>query len=119
MPAENCLRGTIAGRETVIFDQRLHGGGFNRQYSADGADVSATVVGFRVPADSYCRDRGILQPSRWHVEKLGEWVFIFDGYRPLVKPAKIGAYIEEARAVFQSATDPNGYEPTILAGRLG
>lgn len=60
LPAENCLRGMIAGRETIVFDLRM------RQLSLDGfreksgySGITAIIVGFRVPADCYCRSRDI------------------------------------------------------------
>src|SRR5579863_2331047 len=62
IPAENCLRGMIGGRETVIFDLRMRErtvGGFS-EAKVPGSD--GTIVGFRVPADCYCRSRDILQP---------------------------------------------------------
>jgi len=107
----NCLRGMIAGRETVIFDLPIVSSMSNspRENAIDG-----TVVGFRVSPDSYCRDRGVLQEASWHVEKMGEWVFVYHA-RPLVKPTKIAAYVEEARARFRQATDPKSYEPTTVS----
>ncbi len=115
--ARNCMRGMIAGRETVIFDQRMW---TVRDNPGEGLSEQ-TVVGFRVAADSCCRNRGILQPSKWNVEKMGEWVFVYGAYglSSPVKPGKIAAYVEEARSWFEKATDPNWYEPTILAGRMG
>jgi hypothetical protein len=112
--AENCLPGMIARHETVIFDRRMFEGGFSRQPKVmDAASVSTTVVGLGVPADSYCRDRGLIEPSRWHVEKLGEWVFVFDEFRPLLKPAKVLASLEE---VFQSARIPTGMSQRYWPG---
>jgi hypothetical protein len=56
----------IAGRETIVFDLHM------RQRSLDGfreksgySGITATIVGFRVPADCYCRSRDILQPESW------------------------------------------------------
>jgi hypothetical protein len=50
----------IAGRETIVFDLRM------RQLSLDGfreksgySGITAIIVGFRVPADCYCRSRDI------------------------------------------------------------
>jgi hypothetical protein len=99
--ARNCMRGTIKGRETVIFDQDME------QDPVSGNHVGpweATVVGFRVAADSFCRDRGVIQRTFWHVEKMGEWVFVYHT-RPVVKPVDIASYVEEARARFETATN--------------
>jgi len=92
------MRGTINGRETIIFDSYYQG------------QAQATVVGFRVPADSFCRDRGTF----WHVEKMGEWVFVYH-LEPLVKPDKIASYVEEARARFETATNPQGTTPAATS----
>jgi hypothetical protein len=102
--ARNCMRGTIKGHETVIFDQNME------QDPVSGNGVGpweGTVVGFRVAADSFCRDRGVVQRTFWHVEKMGEWVFVYHT-RPLVEPVDITSYVEDARARFQTATNPNG-----------
>jgi hypothetical protein len=103
-PARNCLRGVIKGRETVIFDQNMPldplGG-----TGAGAGPVEATVVGFRVAANSFCRDRGVVQRTFWHVEKMGEWVFV---YHELVNPTEVASYVEEARARFETATNPGG-----------
>jgi len=99
--ARNCMRGSIKGRETVIFDQAME------QDPVSGSGVGpleGTVVGFRVAADSFCRDRGVIQRTFWHVEKMGEWVFVYHA-RPLVKPVDIASYVEEARARFETATN--------------
>lgn len=117
IPPRNCMRGTLGGREIVIFDQTMPIAPVSRP-AGDNGTAEQTVVGFRVAASAYCRDRGILQPSAWHVEKFGEWVFVY-GRTGLVKPSAIKAYVEEAGAWFERATDPNGYEPTVLAGSLG
>jgi len=101
-PGRNCMRGTINGRETVIFDSYYKG------------QVQGTVVGFRVAADSFCRDRGVIQPTFWHVEKMGEWVFVFH-LEPQVKPEKIAAYVEEARARFETAINPHGSDATAMS----
>ncbi len=118
-PAENCLRGVIAGQETAIFDLCMRErtvGGFS---DAKVPGFTGTFVGFRVPADRYCRSRDILKPERWHVEKMGEWVFVIDLGRPHpVRPRKITGYVEEARIQFQHASDPDHYEPTLLPGVL-
>jgi len=113
-PARNCMRGMIKGRETVIFDQNME------QDPVSGNGVGpweGTVVGFRVAADSFCRDRGVIQRTFWHVEKMGEWVFVYHA-RPLVEPADIASYVEEARARFDTATNPNGYQPAMQSGRI-
>jgi hypothetical protein len=77
--SRNCRHGTIAGRETVIFDQRTQ---MSPTYQPSGNAVAEqTVAGFRVSADTYCRDRGVIQASVWHVEKNGEWIFVFQQNR--------------------------------------
>jgi hypothetical protein len=63
------------------------------------------VIGFRVAADSFCRDRGVIQRTFWHVEKMGEWVFVYHA-QPLVEPVNIASYVEEARSRFELATNP-------------
>jgi hypothetical protein len=103
--ARNCMRGMVKGRETVIFDQRIWD-----PVSGSGEPFELTVVGFRVAAKSFCRDRGVIQRTFWHVEKMGEWVFVYHS-RPLVEPSKIVSYVEEARARFETATNPKGYQP--------
>ena len=102
--ARNCMRGQIKGRETVIFDQDLEAD----PVTGSGAGPwEGTVVGFRVRDDSFCRDRGVIKRTFWHVEKMGEWVFVYHA-RPLVAPAGIAGYVEEARARFETATNPQG-----------
>jgi hypothetical protein len=98
--ARNCMRGIIKGRETVIFDQNMCD-----PVSGSGGPFEITVVGFRVAADSFCRDRGVIQRTFWHVEKMGEWVFVYHA-QPPVTPAEIASYVEEARARFETATNP-------------
>jgi hypothetical protein len=100
--ARNCMRGVIRGRETVIFDQNIWD-----PVSGSGGPFEVTVVGFRVAPDSFCRDRGVIQRTFWHVEKMGEWVFVYHS-RPLVESVNIASYVEEARARFETATNPNG-----------
>jgi hypothetical protein len=108
------MKGTIDGREIVIFDHRTQSG---PAYQPSGESVTEhTVAGFRVAADSYCRDRGVLQASDWHIEKIGEWIVVFR-LAHLVKPSGIPPFLEEARGWFQTATDPKAYEPTLLATR--
>jgi hypothetical protein len=107
----NCMRGTLAGRETVIFDQRTQSGPAY-QPSGDGV-AEQTVVGFRVPPGTYCRDRNVISSSPWHVEKIGEWIFVFQKGR-LVRPRDIASFVEQARGWFNVATDRNAYEPTLL-----
>jgi hypothetical protein len=104
-PGRNCMRGTINGRETLIFDLCNEG------------LIERTVVGFRVAADNFCRDRGLIQRTFWHVEKMGEWVFVYHE-EPPVKPEKIPSYVEEARARFETAINPKGSEPTTLSSHL-
>lgn len=104
-PARNCMRGMIDGRETVIFDQYII---LDPVSGREGEGPNeGTVVGFRVPADTFCRDRGVIQRTFWHVEKMGEWVFVYHD-RGLVKPAEIPSYVEEARDRFETATNPHG-----------
>ncbi len=112
-PGENCMRGLIAGRDTVIFDKTMPIEPVSRPRD-DNTTCEQTIVGFRVSADSFCRSRGILQPSDWHVEKMGEWVFVYER-TGLVKPREIAAYVEQARTWFEKSTDPQGYEPTLQA----
>jgi hypothetical protein len=106
--ARNCMRGTIKGRETVIFDQRMWD-----PVTGSGEPFEIRVVGFRVAADSFCRDRGVVQRTFWHVEKMGEWVFVYHA-RPPVQSAEITSYVEEARARFETATNPKGHQPPRL-----
>jgi hypothetical protein len=114
-PARNCMRGTIQGRETVIFDQNMP---IDPVGGRPDGPVEATVVGFRVAADSFCRDRGIVQRTFWNVEKMGEWVFVY--YTgTLVKPANIASYVEEARVRFETATNPGGYKPRVTTAPVG
>jgi hypothetical protein len=103
-PGENCMRGMIAGRDTLIFDKTMLIEPVARP-SEDNPTTEQTIVGFRVSADTPCRDHGILQPSDWHVEKMGEWVFVY-GKGGLTKPRKIPAYVEEARGWFAKSIDP-------------
>ena len=105
-PARNCLRGMIKGRDTVIFDQDMPVDPLGGTGAGTGP-VEGTVVGFRVAADSFCRDRGVIQRTFWHVEKMGEWVFVYHA-RGLVDPVTIASYVEEARARFEAATNPEG-----------
>lgn len=111
-PARNCMRGMIYGHETVIFDQDMP---FDPVSGRSDGPIEHTVVGFRVAAESFCRDRGVILRTFWHVEKLGEWVFVYHS-RPLVKPAGIVSYVEEARARFKVATIQTKCEPTVPAG---
>jgi hypothetical protein len=98
-PARNCMRGMIKGRETVIFDQNIWD-----PVSGSGGPFEATVVGFRVAADSVCRDRGVIQRTFWHVEKMGEWVLVYhDGQLPITTE-EVSSYVEEARTRFEEAT---------------
>jgi len=106
LPGENCMRGMIAGRDTIVFDKTML---INPATRPSGENVTSeqTIVGFRVPADSSCRSRSILQPNDWHVEKMGEWVFVY-GKTGLIKPSKIAAYVEEARGWFEKSVEPKG-----------
>ena len=110
-PGENCMRGMIAGRETLIFDKTMLIEPVGRP-ADDNPTTEQTIVGFHVSPDTTCRDRGILQPSDWHVEKLGEWVFVY-GKTGLIKPRKILAYVEEARGWLNKSIDPKGVNPTL------
>jgi hypothetical protein len=109
-PARNCLRGMIKGRETVIFDQDMPVDPLGGTGAAAGP-VETTVVSFRVAANSFCRDRGVIQRTFWHVEKMGEWVFVYHGGQLPITAAEVSSYVEEARARFETATNPNGYQP--------
>jgi hypothetical protein len=100
-PARNCMRGMIKGRETVIFDQNTRD-----PVSGSGGPFEATVVGFRVAADTLCRDRGVIQRTFWHVEKMGEWVFVYHGGQLPITAAEVSSYVEEARTRFEEATKP-------------
>lgn len=102
--ARNCMRGMVKGRDTVIFDQSMEGDPVKGNLVGPW---EGTVVGFRVAADSFCRDRGVIQRTFWHVEKMGEWVFVYHT-QPLVEPADIAAYVEQARVRFETATSPHG-----------
>jgi hypothetical protein len=108
----NYMRGSIAGRDTMIFDQHTWVG---PDYMPRGnAQTDQTVVAFRVPSDTFCRDRGVRQPDTlaWRVEKVGEWIFVLRQYA-LVKPADIESFVEQARSEFQAAIDPAAYQPTL------
>jgi hypothetical protein len=98
-PARNCLRGMIKGQETVIFDQDIWD-----PVSGSGGPFEATVVGFRVAANSFCRDRGVIQRTFWHVEKMGEWVFVYHWGQLPITAEEVSSYVEEARARFEEAT---------------
>lgn len=105
-PGENCMTGLIAGRETMIFDKTM----LVEPLSQPGSEKTAserTIVGFKVSASALCRNRSILQPGDWHVEKMGEWVFVYGRNGP-VKPREIPAYVEEAREWFEKSIDPKG-----------
>jgi len=109
-PGENCMTGVIAGRETMIFDKTM----LVEPLSRPGGEKTAseqTIVGFKVSGDTPCRNRSILRPGDWHVEKMDEWVFVY-GRDGLVKPRDIPAYIEEAREWFENATDAKGHGPS-------
>src|SRR5277367_6650822 len=87
----NCMSGVINGRETAILDHRT----FVHQDTV----AEQTIAAFRVSADAYCRDRGTIKASPWHVEKIGEWIFVFQQSR-LVKPPEIEKFLDEARHWF-------------------
>jgi hypothetical protein len=110
----NCTRGSIAGRDTLIFDHRTWLGP-DYQPSGD-AVVEETIVAFRVPFDTFCRDRGVLQPdaSAWRVERVDEWIFVFQGCI-LIKPDDIETFIDQARSQFQAAIDPTAFQLTLRA----
>jgi len=106
LPAENCMRGMAAGRETIIFDKTMPiepPPGPN----SDTMTCERTVVGFRIAADAEVQNRSIVQPGDWHVEKMGEWVFLY-GQTGLVKPRNMEAYVEEARRWFEKAAEKKG-----------
>ena len=101
LPAENCMRGMAAGRETIVFDKTMP------IEPPPGPEIDTmtcerTVVGFRVAADVEIRNRSIVHPGDWHVEKMGEWVFLY-GQTGLVKPRNMEAYVQEARGWFEKA----------------
>lgn len=101
---ENYMHGMVDGLDTVIFDQKTQA---NAAHDRTGDSVmEQTVAGFHVSAGAYCSNRGVIQSSEWHVEKIGEWVFVFNQGR-LVQPAEIPRFLEEARGWFKIATDPN------------
>lgn len=102
-PGENCMTGVIAARETMIFDKTMLVEPLSRP-NTEKVATEQTIVGFKVSPDTPCRNRSILQPGEWHVEKMGEWVFVY-GRSGLVKPREIPAYIEEAREWFEKSTD--------------
>jgi len=105
LPAENCMRGMATGRETIVFDKTMP------IEPPPGPEIDTmtcerTVVGFRVAADVEIRNRSIVQPGDWHVEKMGEWVFLY-GQTGLVKPRNMEAYVQEARGWFEKAIGPH------------
>jgi hypothetical protein len=101
LPAENCMRGMAAGRETIVFDKTMP---IEPPPGPDSDTMTCerTVVGFRVAPDTKVQNRSIVQPGDWHVEKMGEWVFLY-GQTGLVKPRNMEAYVEEARKWFEMA----------------
>jgi hypothetical protein len=105
LPAENCMRGTAAGRETIVFDKTMP---IEPPPGPDSDTMTCerTVVGFRISADATVQNRSIVQPGDWHVEKMGEWVFLY-GQTGLVKPRNMEAYVQDAQQQFEKSTTPN------------
>ncbi len=101
LPAENVMRGTLEGRETMVFDKTMPVEPAT-EAASDSMTRERTVVGFRVTSDTPCRNSRIVQPNDWHVEKMGEWVFLY-GPTGLIKPRNMEGYVEEALARFQKA----------------
>lgn len=103
LPAENCMRGMAVGREIIVFDKTMPieppPGPAN-----DNLTCERTVVGFRVAADTEVHNRSMVQPGDWHVEKMGEWVFLYN-QTGLVKPRNMEGYVEEARRWFEQAIE--------------
>jgi len=102
LPAENCMRGMAAGRETIVFDKTMPIEPPPGPYS-DTMTCERTVVGFRIAADTAVQNRSIVQPGDWHVEKMGEWVFLY-GQTGLVKPRNMEAYVQDAQQQFEKST---------------
>lgn len=105
----NFMRGSIAGREIAIFDH------WTRSRGENDPSVEETVAAFRVKPEIYFRELGSTRAERWHAEKLGEWIFIYQPGR-LVKAGDIETFIAQARVILDRSTDPNWYEPTLLFG---
>jgi hypothetical protein len=106
LPAENCMRGMAVGRETIIFDKTMPLESAT-ELGSDTMTLERTIVGFRVSPETQCRNRRIVEPKDWHVEKMGEWVFLY-GQTGLVKPRNMEAYVEEARRWFERAIEIKG-----------
>lgn len=105
----NFMRGSIAGRETVIFDHWI------RPKSETDVATQQTVVGFRINSETCFREWGSIRAAHWRAEKMGDWVFIFQRHY-LVKPRAMEAFVAQARIWFEQSINPNWYEPTVLAG---
>lgn len=105
----NFMRGSIAGRETVIFDH------WTQSKSETDVATQQTVVGFRIDPETCFREWGSIRAAHWRAEKMGEWVFVFQR-RHLVKPRAMEAFVAQARTWLEQSIDPNWYEPTVLSG---
>jgi len=104
LPAENCMRGMAAGRETIAFDKTMP---IEPRPGPDTDTMTCerTVVGFRIAADTEVQNRSIVQPGDWHVEKMGDWVFLY-GQTGLVKPRNMEAYVQAAQQQFEKSINP-------------
>lgn len=104
LPAENCMRGMAFGQETIVFDKTMPLEPAD-QGKNDSITCERTIVGFRIAPDLPVRNRTIAKPGEWHVEKTGEWVFLY-GRTGLVRPRQMEAYVEQARKWYERATGP-------------
>jgi len=105
LPAENCMRGMAFGQETIVFDMTMPIEPSD-DATSDSITCERTIVGFRIAPDLKVRNRSIAKPGDWHVEKTGEWVFLY-GRTGLVRPRQMEAYVEQARKWFEKATEKN------------
>lgn len=105
LPAENCMRGMAFGQETIVFDKTMpiESG---TEAPSDSITCERTIVGFRVAPDLKVRNRSIAKPGDWHVEKMGEWVFLY-GRTGLVRPRQMEAYVEQARKWYEKSAEKN------------
>ena len=103
LPAENCMRGMAFDRETLVFDKTMpiESGS---EAPNDSITCERTIVAFRVAPDLQVRNQSITKPGEWHVEKMGEWVFLY-GRNGLVRPRQMEAYVEQAQKWFEKATE--------------
>ena len=103
LPAENCMRGMAFGQETIVFDKTMPLEPAD-QGKSDSITCERTIVGFRIAPDLQVRNRSITKPGEWHVEKTGEWVFLY-GRTGLVRPRQMEAYVEQARKWYERAVE--------------